>query len=164
MNKSGVTLREIDLGFEEILEQVKLAEKSFVKVGFQVGSVTKTQRKGSRKQKPNLSMPEIAAANEFGTKHIPARPFMSTAVDLNLTSINKYIERQWGLILIGKSDVEQSLGLIGQYMTGLIQKRIRQIVLPPNSPTTIAIKKSSKPLIDFGQMVQSVRYIVELIK
>jgi hypothetical protein len=43
-----------------------------------------------------------------------------------------------------------------------VQKKIRQITIPPNSPRTIAEKKSSKPLIDFGQMVQSVTFKVNL--
>ena len=153
-------VKTIDLGWLGILNELKKAQDSYVKVGFQQGSVTKTQRKGKRTQVANLSMPQIAAQNEFGTKYIPARPFMRTAVDLNLNMINNYIERQYKLILDGKTTTDKALGLIGQMMTGLIQKRIRQIVLPPNSARTIAIKGSSKPLIDFGQMIQSVTYAV----
>lgn len=153
-------VKSIDLGWLGILDELKKAQESYVKVGFQQGSETKTQRKGMRTQVPGLSMPQIAAQNEFGTKYIPARPFMSTAVDLNLNMINNYISKQYELILAGKTTTNKALGLIGQMMTGLIQKRIRQIVLPPNSPRTIAIKGSSKPLIDFGQMIQSVSYVV----
>ncbi|MGH2612652.1 MAG: hypothetical protein ACRDFB_06330, partial [Rhabdochlamydiaceae bacterium] len=75
---------------------------------------------------------------------------------------NKAIQGEYNKILDGKSTTERSLGLIGQLMTKLIVQKIRAIVSPPNSPRTIAIKKSSKPLIDFGQMVQSVRYKVVL--
>lgn len=159
MARTGV-VNTIDLGWLGILNELKKAQDSYVKVGFQQGSVTKNQRKGVRKQVAGLSMPEIAAQNEFGTKFIPARPFMSTALDMNLNMINNFIARQYSLILRGKTTTDKALGLIGQMMTGLIQKRIRQIVLPPNSPRTIAIKGSSKPLIDFGQMIQSVSYVV----
>lgn len=158
--KANAKFIEKDLGWLGILEQLGKAETAYVKVGFQFGSVTKSQRKGTRKKKPGLSMPEIAAQNEYGTSRIPARPFMSTAVDANRGTINGYIKKQYGLILDGKTTVNKALGLIGQLMTGLIQKRIRQIVYPPNAPSTIARKGSSKPLIDFGQMVQSVRYVV----
>lgn len=156
----NVTYTTVDLGWLAILDQLALAEKAYVKVGFQMGSVTKNQRKGVRRQKAGQSMPEIAAKNEYGAPGVPARPFMSTAVDMNISLINDYIARQYDLLLKGKSTVDKSLGLIGQLMTGLIQKRIRAIVYPPNSPRTIAIKGSSKPLIDFGQMIQSVRYVV----
>lgn len=149
-----------DLGWLGILDQLAKAESSYVKAGFQVGSQTKNQRKGTRRKKGNQSMPEIAAQNEYGTKTIPARPFMSTAVDMNRAVINDYIEKQYKAILDGRATTDKALGLIGQLMTGLIQKRIRQIVYPPNAPSTIARKGSSKPLIDFGQMIQSVRYQV----
>ena len=160
MGLLNIKVKSVDLGWIQILDQLAEAEKSYVKVGFQVGSQTKTQKKGTREKKGGKSMPQIAAENEYGTKYIKPRPFMSTALDMNLPLIHGYIEKQYDLILRGKSTAYKSLGLIGQLMTGLIQKRIRQIVIPANSDRTIAIKKSSKPLIDFGQMIQSVRYVV----
>lgn len=160
MAQNNAKFIENDLGWLGILNELGKAESAYVKVGFQVGSQTKNQRKGARKKKGGQSMPEIAAQNEYGTRIIPARPFMSTAVDANRGQINDYIKKQYGRILDGKSTVNKSLGLIGQLMTGLIQKRIRFITYPPNAPSTIARKGSSKPLIDFGQMIQSVRYVV----
>ena len=160
MVQNNAKFIEKDLGWLGILNELSKAESAYVKVGFQYGSQTKNQRKGARRKKAGQSMPEIAAQNEYGTKIIPARPFMSTAVDSNRGIINAYIRKQYERVLDGKSTVNKSLGLIGQLMTGLIQKRIRQIVYPPNAPSTIARKGSSKPLIDFGQMIQSVRYVV----
>jgi hypothetical protein len=154
-------VKDKDLGFDEIQRQIALLDGSYVNVGFQEGTATKTQVKGQRKQTAGLSIPQIAAGNEFGT-NIPARPFMSTSFDENKALINKAIQGEYTKILDGKRTAEKSLGLIGQLMTKLIVQKIRAIVSPPNSPRTIAIKKSSKPLIDFGQMVQSVRYKVVL--
>lgn len=155
-------VKDRDLGFQEIRRQIARLDGSYVKVGFQEGVVTKTQLKGQRRKPAGLSMAQIAAENEFGTKIIPARPFMSTSFDENKALINKAIQGEYNKILDGQRATEQSLGLIGQLMTKLIVQKIRAIVSPPNSPRTIAIKKSSKPLIDFGQMVQSVRYKVVL--
>ncbi len=155
-------VKDKDLGFEEIQKQLALLDGSHVKVGFQEGTVTKMQVKGQRKKPAGLSLAQIAAENEFGTNIIPARPFMATSFDENKALINKAIHGEYNKIVEGKSTTERSLGLIGQLMTKLIVQKIRAIVSPPNSPRTIAIKKSSKPLIDFGQMVQSVRYKVEL--
>lgn len=157
-----VVVKDKDLGFAEIQRQVALLDGSHVKIGFQEGTVTKMQVKGQRKKAAGLSMAQIAAENEFGTNRIPARPFMSTSFDENKALINKAIQGEYNKILGGKSTTERSLGLMGQLLTKLIVQKIRAIVYPPNSPITIAIKKSSKPLIDFGQMVQSVRYKVVL--
>lgn len=64
-------VKDKDLGFDEIQRQIALLDGSYVKVGFQEGTVTKTQVKGQRKQAAGLSIPQIAAGNEFGTKTIP---------------------------------------------------------------------------------------------
>jgi len=154
-------VNDVDMGWKRIESQLRAFEKASVLVGFQEGSVTKTQVKGQREKEGGLSMPEIASANEFGTKTIPARPFMRTSFDENYRKITSLINTQYDQISEGKSSAEKSLNAIGVIMVGLIQQKIRAIVSPPNSPRTIAIKGSSKPLIDFGQMIQSVTYKVQ---
>lgn len=154
-------VNDIDLGWQKIQNELRAFEKASVLVGFQEGSVTKTEVKGQREKKGGLNMPEIASANEFGTKTIPARPFMRTSFDENYQRIVKLINLQYDQITDGKNSAEKSLNAIGIVMVGLIQQKIRAIVSPPNSPRTIAIKGSSKPLIDFGQMIQSVTYKVQ---
>jgi HK97 gp10 family phage protein len=160
MARAGV--KDNDLGWGEIQKQIKLAKDSFVLVGFQQGSKTKAQSKGTRTKQGGLSMPEIAAANEFGTDKIPARPFMTTAFDENRSRINDFTRKEYDKIISGKQTTERALGRIGIAMVGLIQKKIRQIIYPPLAPSTIKAKGSSKPLIDFGQMIQSVREKVVL--
>jgi hypothetical protein len=158
----SVSFRDNRSQYDEILKEVELLNGSFVLVGFQEGVVTKAQSKGGRRKEAGKSMAQIAAENEFGTDRIPARPFMTTSFDENRARINRAIQGEYAKILDGTSTVRRSLNLIGQFMTGLIQKKIRDIHYPPNSPRTIAAKGSSKPLIDFGQMVQSVRHKVVL--
>lgn len=148
---------DIDKGWREIENETLKFSKSYVLVGFQKGSVTKRQVKGTRVKESNLSMPEIASQNEYGTNKIPARPFMSTSFDENYRTISRYINKQYSDVLDGSLSAKKALGLIGLLMIRLIKKKIRQIHFPPNSPKTIKEKGSSKPLIDFGQMIQSVR-------
>ena len=149
-------VKDIDLGWEEIEKQVLSFKKSTILVGFQEGSQTKAKVKGQRKKEGGLSMPEIAASNEFGASNVPARPFMSTAFDQNISKINKAINLEYRKVQDGKKTADKALNLIGVAMVGLIKKQIRAIVTPPNSPRTIKEKGSSKPRIDFGQMIQSV--------
>jgi hypothetical protein len=85
---------------------------------------------------------------------------MRTSFDENIKKINDIISGEYDKIIDGESTVKRSLNLIGLFGVSIVQQKIRSIRTPPNSPTTIAIKKSSKPLIDFGQMVQSVSYKV----
>lgn len=156
--RAGVV--DTDMGYKAVVAEIQKLDNSYVTVGFQMGEVTKSQTKGRRSKKAGLSMPEIAAQNEFGTAIIPARPFMRPAVDLNRAKIDKAIGVQYDKILAGVSTVKKSLDLIGLFMTGLIHKQIRATLYPPNAKATIEMKKSSHPLIDFGQMIQSVRHVV----
>lgn len=160
MARRSARIVDKDLGYDRIVQELERFKKSSVQIGFQAGSVTHTQTKGDRVQEPGISMPMIAARNEFGFGNIPARPFMSTSFDENQQRIQRFIISQYNSVVDGVRSADQALGLIGQYMVGLIQRKIRQITTPPNSPVTIAIKGSSKPLIDFGQMIQSVTYVV----
>lgn len=144
--------------YDQIIGEMALLENSYVIVGFIEGSTTHDEVKDKRLKKGRKSLPQIAADNEFGTVNIPARPFMSTSFDENRQQINRIIERQYDRIVTGQSTVQKSLNLIGLYMKDLIQKKILSIYIPPNSPRTIAAKKSSKPLIDFGQMLAGVQW------
>ena len=45
-------------------------------------------------------------------------------------------------------------------MKDVIQESITEGAWEPNAPSTVAKKKSSKPLIDTGRMRQSVNYII----
>ena len=108
-------------------------------------------------------MPQIAADNEFGTREIPARPFMRTSFDENMQRINNFILSEYDDVLTGKSNTRRSLNRIGLLGVDLVQVKIRSITNPPNSPKTIALKRSSKPLIDFGQMIQSVKFKVTIL-
>lgn len=153
---SRTVVADVDRGMRDINREMELIKNSYVLVGFQEGSVTRSQTIGDRKKQGGLSMPEIAAANEFGTNEIPARPFMRPAYDENKERINKAIASEYIKISEGKSTVKRSLTAIGIFMENQIKMKIRSIHTPPNSPRTIEKKKSSKPLIDFGQMIQSV--------
>lgn len=150
-----------DLGFAQIISEISKFRKSTILIGFQDNSVTTTQTKNGRVKQAGESMATIAAENEFGTLEIPARPFMRTAFDENLTRIQALIIREYKKVTEGKQTANTGLGIVGQYVVGRIQRKIREIRTPPNSPYTIFLKKSSKPLIDFGQMVRSVTYVIE---
>jgi len=156
----SVSFKDNRKNFDEKISLIEKLSNSYVLVGFQEGSVTRAQVKGNRAKKAGLSMPQIAAQNEFGTDIIPARPFMVPAIAENNTKVTNAIRNEYDKIILGNSTIKRSLGLIGNFAVNLIKLKIRSIRYPPNAPSTIRRKKSSKPLIDFGQMIQSVTYKV----
>lgn len=98
----------------------------------------------------------VASIHEFGTKNIPARPFMRVAIKNN--------EKKWkdifsGLIKKGNS-VKQSFEVLGNVAAGDVAQAIKDVSSPALKQSTIKQKGFSKPLVDTGKMLQSVRYEV----
>jgi hypothetical protein len=64
-------------------------------------------------------------------------------------------------ILRGETSLSTVLSKLGILAQGDIQAEITALMSPPNSPVTIALKGSSKPLIDSGEMRGAVIYKVD---
>jgi hypothetical protein len=103
----------------------------------------------------------IAAANEFGAprRHIPERSFMRSTFDETKTTVADLVGKEYDKILKGSSTVLVSLGRMGAYMKGAIQKKIQRGPFVANRPFTIKKKGSSRPLIDTGQLRQSIQHL-----
>lgn len=94
------------------------------------------------------------------TIHIPARPFMRQAADANMDKWGDTAERLMTSIINGMS-AEQALELLGNQAKGDIQAIFTRGDFAPNSPATIARKKSSRPLIDTGRLRNSVDFRIK---
>jgi len=153
--------RDIDRGWRRIKRNLNilLAE---TKVGLpQDRTVAPPQSKGSGGQ-PITKMSDlvmVGAANEFGTKRIPARSFLRTATDESQSEIARLQKKMVSDIFEGKRTVKQGLAVIGEYLTGQVKKKIVAIRTPVNAPSTLARKfPKTNPLIDKGQLVQSIQH------
>lgn len=126
-------------------------DKMQVDVGFQEGA---TYENG-------ISVAQVAAWNEYGTTRMPARPFIRTTFSRDRDKIQNYLSAEVKkMIETGDIDAEATFNRIGAYSKSLVQKNIREGPWVPNAPSTIRKKGSSRPLIDTGQMRQSVQYVV----
>lgn len=140
-----------DYGWKELKKELqKLEKKPFTKVGILEGKGSKLYSDSSQK------VIDVAVANEFGTAKIPSRPFIRKTYDENITQYNRLFKRAYNNIIDGKSTVKTSLGNIGLFAENKTRKRLRSGPWTPNAPSTIAKKKSSRPLIDTGQLVNSI--------
>lgn len=131
--------------FERILRE--LADKE-VAVGFQHGDAT---------EEDGTDICDIVAWNELGTEHIPSRPFLRKSVDENEDEINEFIDHKASELMNGAS-AEQTLKDIGIFQKELIQDKIEEGDFVPNAESTIRKKGSTHPLIDKGNMKNSVNY------
>lgn len=105
----------------------------------------------------------IAATHEFGspTRGIPERSFLRSALNENLAKYVRLNKVNLVRVLRGQLTAEQALGQLGEMAKGHVQHRIRDGKFAPLKSATIAHKGSSKPLIDSGNMMQAVTYVVE---
>ena len=122
-----------------------------VRVGFQ---------RGDASEEDGTDMCDVAAYNELGTDHIPARPFIRQSVDDNESKINSFLKEEVKGFTQGKS-AEQILKEIGIFQKDLMQDKITSGSFEPNAASTIKKKGSSKPLVDTGRMRQSVNYVIQ---
>ena len=122
-----------------------------VRVGFQ---------RGKSQEEDGTDMCDVAAFNELGTDHIPARPFIRQSVDDNESKINSFLKEEVKDFAQGKS-AKQILKEIGNFQKDLMQDKITSGSFAPNAESTIKKKGSSKPLVDTGRMRKSVNYVIQ---
>ena len=135
-----------------------------VKVGFPAGEVDADQI-------------QIAIWNHFGTSGsgkgfktkrgggfggpIPERPFLSNAMRNHRADYRSEMKRSARKVLRGETAIRTVLKSLGQTAMQDVQKEMISLSSPPNSPVTIALKGSSNPLIDQGNLRDAVTWKVD---
>lgn len=146
-----------DRGFAAMV--ARLAKHPSVKVGV-LSDEPKEERDGAGEE---ISLLEVAAIHEFGAPaaNIPQRSFIRETVDVKREEIQRLQLVQAQRIVKGDVEPEAAVEQIGARVKGMIQQRIAAGIEPPNAPSTIERKGSSKPLVDTGQLRESIDYQVE---
>lgn len=89
---------------------------------------------------------------------IPERSFIRTGHDKNIDRIIMQTERAIGQVVAGDMSVDDMLDLYGQQMATAIKLYMRNLKTPPNHPYTVEQKGSSNPLIDTGNLLESITW------
>lgn len=103
----------------------------------------------------------VATIHEFGTSKTPARPFMRPAVQDHGAEWIESLAQGVAASLRGGPSPEQVLEVVTLQAAGDVAQKIQAVTSPALSPVTIARKGHDKPLVDTGQMLQSVTGKVE---
>ena len=155
------------------LDKIKDIEKSLKKMSHNFVAIGIPQKNNNRKpdEKEN-SIPtnaEIGYINEFGSsaQGIPPRPFLIPGVKDTEKDISKLTKSKSGDVLDGKKSVDHMLELIGQKAVSNVKKRIiNSIDMKELSEKTKRRRKNykpgdiAKPLIDTGQLLNSITYVL----
>lgn len=115
----------------------------------------------SAKEPDGTSTAFIAAVHEFGSEHVPERSFMRTSLEANRNKRKTLNAQNLKKVLNGGMSVDTALGQLGLMASSDIKEQIKNGSFAPLKEATIKCKGSSKPLIDTGQMRQSVTYELE---
>lgn len=118
-----------------------------------------------------MTLIEIAATHEFGSAdgHIPERSFIrSTLYVRSQAALAQKIEAAAKLVIDGKLEPKKALELLGTFAASEIKNTITfneadgygEYPYPPLADSTIKAKGSSVPLIDTGQLKNSITYVV----
>ena len=148
----------------DIMNELDYMALHMVEIG--ILGIDKDRKPDSEKRKDTkTTILEYAVYNEFGTKHIPPRPFMRTAIEQNEAKIQKFINDRTNDVLEGKITGRQALMQIGEYIRGLIIQSIATATnwAEPLSPKTLKAKlkegsNNDKTLIEDRFLIKSIRY------
>jgi len=117
--------------------------------------LNKPRRYGARKAIP---VARVAMVQEYGDGwKIPPRPFMRNTVGRARRQWRKLVQDRLPVIMNMKKTAEE----LGIKMVEDVRKTILDFTTPPNAPSTVARKGFNKPLIDSGQMLNSVKWRVK---
>lgn len=145
--------------FKRLIKDLEQSKKK-VRVGIFADKGGSATYEGS-----DVTIAEVAAIHEYGSPraNIPQRSFLRSTVNGNKGEIAKLMKRIGKGVFKNKLTLDQGLDLLGIDLVSKVKKRItgNPPIPPPLKPETIARKGSDRPLVDTGQLVNSITYTVE---
>ncbi len=118
-------------------------------------------RDGRKASFEGMETAELAKILTFGSATIPARPFIEEGLQSKKEELKKEIGVQLDQIKNGKN---ANWNKVGSKAVGAVQEFVRSDYYKsrvPNSKKTIDYKGSDRPLIDGGDLINSLEFVVE---
>ena len=142
-----------DLGYRAMLSALAGLREADTRIGIH-------EEEGASDTGGDLNLAGIAMVNEFGSDdgHIPERSFLRATVDANAVRYEGMLERAVTRAIDGDAPLQTGLALLGARVEGDVKATITDMTEPPNAPSTIAAKGSSKVLVDTGAMRAAIRH------
>lgn len=147
-------LKRLQLGLEKLSK-----DRPKIKVGVIDDG---TSPEGTDQREGGITNAELMAVHEFGSRdgRIPERAPMRTSFAKNGP---KYIEMmRVGLATVDRGELEifRAMNLIGSVMASDIKATIIAGLKPENAESTKKAKGSDTPLVDTGQLLNSITHAV----
>jgi hypothetical protein len=170
-------VRSFDRGWDS-LKKAMLLEKhgaSYVKVGVLGGAKNERTPANTVRQSDNtvhtgrdFTNVELAVIHEYGAPAagIPERSFLRSTFFGGRPTYIAMLRVLLKKVYEQKMELKRALGLVGSKIAGDVKRRITQGagIPPPLKSATIARKGSSRPLVDTGQLKNSITWEVVMNK
>lgn len=144
---------------KDIYDKFKQSLKKISKVDLLVGvPQEETQREAGSKSITNAELMFIHT-NGSPIRNIPKRPTIEPTINENKARITKMFSEGVKNALSNDGSTKD-LEKLGIWLTNKIKAKFGSDELAPDSPATIAKKKSDRPLIDTGQLRNSITYVI----
>ena len=143
----NVIEKDLGIGIDEIFAACRGLSGRGVKVGVMSGSYA-----------DGTSVVDVAYWNEYGTSKMPARPFIRQTFEKNGSDIEQVSRTLLGGIITGIYNADGALRELGDWYEGVMKEVLRDGSYVPNAPSTLAQKNGSKPLVDTGTLLQSIKW------
>lgn len=143
-----------DKGFRNLLFSLAGVDGAEVRIG------VFADKKASRTE-GELPNAVVAAFHEFGTKDLRKRPFLRPSIKQQQREIFVLAEKLAGLMYDGRMGAKRALDILGLKVSTGVKNYIREgKVRPKLKKSTIAAKGSDVPLLDTGQLINSITWKV----
>jgi phage gpG-like protein len=142
---------------EELLKEIKKADKSYVEVGILADSAT------SKVYKSGITVLAVAAIHEFGLGNNPIRSWLRAPQEAKKKDIEKFIAREFKKVVEDGEDVKKALGRVGAFVSNISKGAFTSDgygTWAPLEAETIKRKGSSKILIDKGTLRRAISWNV----
>ena len=140
-----------DLGYNRIMRDLERLDGMEVVAGM---------LRDSGKASNGASYVDIATWNEYGTGHIPSRPFIRISADTNKAAWEKMAQQCVNGVIDGDSP-RDAAQVVGHRMVEDIRKVSGSPELTANAPSTVKKKGRNEPLVDSGEMRRRVNFRIE---
>lgn len=145
----------------QVVAGIRGMDNAVTKVGFPEGERVATGNSNGDRQIDDMSeLSRIAFTLEFGAPHLGNKkwPFMTKALQNNKGRVKDLSAQLYDRASEGRLETMRALGILGEFHQEQIKEQIRLTRTPRLEESTIERKGSSKPLVDTGQMIQSVTH------
>lgn len=138
--------------------KLEAAEKAHVKVGILASKGGAAQHDAES----GLTICQVGAFNEYGTKTIPERPFLRSTFLKKDAELGRVTAKLAKGFIEGRVSLARALDTLGLWGATAVKKTITtgKGVPPANAASTIKSKGSSRPLVDTGRMLGAISWEV----